>query len=254
MSPRPLLHHGGQRDWPGVASLRSFWKVQHGAGQRGNSEQKHCGVEPSLNHSGPELCARWSQAGVQALTPHIARPPAWGSPTAEHAGGLGSGAGPASDCGDGMLAPVPCPWGWGTALGSGPPRPTCPSCPGSAPHRPRPAARSPAPAWGDPHCQPAGAVYQLSTCPDVDKQTEDKLSGEERQPGQWAKGADARLACLPAVYLLFRNARLPSPRDEDAKARGVLQGPDLGSGNLVGCCRDRRTARNMDVGAALPAD
>lgn len=144
MSPRPFLHHGGQRDWPGVASLRSFWKVQHGAGQRGNSEQKHCGVEPSLNHSGPELCARWSQAGVQALTPHIARPPAWGSPTAEHAGGLGSGAGPASDCGDGMPAPVPCPWGWGTALGSGPPRPTCPSCPW--PGSPQAQTRCPVPS------------------------------------------------------------------------------------------------------------
>lgn len=150
------------------------------------------------------------------------------------------------------LSPVPGAgaWLWGAVLRGLP----APPAPGSAPHRPRPAARSPAPAWADPHCRPAGAVYQLSTCPDVDKQTEDKLSGEERRPGQWAKGADACLACLPSVYLLFRNARLPSPRDEDAKARGVLQGPDLGSGNLVGCCRDRRTARNTDVGAALPAD
>lgn len=182
----------------GVASLGSFWKVRHGAGQRGNSERKHCGVEPSLNHPGPELCVRWGQVGVRELTPHFPRPPAWGSLSTEHAGGLASGAGPASDRGEVMPAPrlrAPLFPSLEPGHSSGERSPEAlkgglfpvPPAPGSAPHRPRAPARSPASAWADPHCLSGASLLGLFTsCPPAPMWTNSPRTNRREQRGGWA--------------------------------------------------------------------
>lgn len=133
--------------------------------------------------------------------------------------------------------------GWGTAPGGF--RGWALSCPFWAPTvagSGSPQAQTPLPdpqlllgPW--PHCLsgPAcwGYVYPLSVFLGVDKQTEDKLEGEERRPGRWTKGDPAHLT--PPVCLFTVPELLSAlPWDKDASPRGISEAPDLGSGNLVG--------------------
>lgn len=93
-----------------------------------------------------------------------------------------------------------------------------------------------------PHCLsgPAcwGCVYLLSVFLGVDKQTEDKLEGEERRPGRWTKGDPAHHTPPPFVYLLFLNSCLPSPGTRTL-AHVAFQKPPisaLGSSWAQPCC------------------
>lgn len=87
----------------------------------------------------------------------------------------------------------------------------------------------------------------------MDKQTEDRLQGEEIRPGQWSKGEDAVLTHLLLVYLLSLNLRLPS-QGHKGQTTGRLGRPDLSSGNPGGSARllERCTEENIKIKIVLP--